>query len=470
MARAVPRESSGDTIVARATAAGDAAIAIVRVSGAGAHPIAGALFVADRPGAPPEVGRMVLGRLRDGASGVDLDRVLAVRWQAPHSYTGEDMIEFHLHGSSVLAEAVVSACQRAGARLARAGEFTRRAYLNGKLDLAQAEAVCDLIRARTEAAGRAALAQLNGGLSRRLEAVRARLVPVVAELEAHVDFPEEGLEFSTRSRLGAVVDSAIVELQELVAGARRGRFLREGARVVLAGPPNAGKSSLFNLLLRRERALVTPHPGTTRDALEAQVDLAGVPVTLVDTAGLRAHPEPIESMGIARAREEVLGADVVVFLIDASSAASAPEDYARLRELPHLVVANKVDLLGEEGRAGLERLAAQFSGSGRRAFVGLSVTARTGFEVFEEALARELTAAGLHESGSLVTNRRHATALEGALAGLQTAAEGLASELSPEFIVVDLTEAIAGIDAVTGREGLDEEVLDAIFSTFCLGK
>lgn len=466
MARAVPVETSRDTIVSRATAAGDGAIAIVRLSGNQSAPIAARLF---RPRAnisftQLQPGQLVLGKLSSHEQDNDLiDECLAVLWRAPHSYTGEDMVEFHVHGSHVIVARLIEASLAAGARIALPGEFTRRAYMNGKLDLAQAEAVCDLIASQTDAAGRAALAQLGGGLSRRIEALRARLVPVLAELEAHVDFPEEGLEFATRERLGKSVDGCIGELHELLESSRRGMYLREGARVVLAGPPNAGKSSLFNLLLRRERALVTPHAGTTRDTIEAQVELAGVPLTLVDTAGLRETPEEIEALGIEKTHEEIGGADLVLFLVDHQNPAEAFPEYERLRQLNHIVVINKSDLPGAAS-------AEQFFGHGRKQLLRISIRHREGIDELERALVEHFDAPGSTEVSGLVTNRRHADALRKAARALETAAEGIASELSPEFIVVDLTEAADSLDRITGRQTLDEDVLDAVFATFCLGK
>ncbi|MEQ8821506.1 MAG: tRNA uridine-5-carboxymethylaminomethyl(34) synthesis GTPase MnmE [Sumerlaeia bacterium] len=469
MARPLVSASNQDTIAARATAPGEGAIAVVRLSGPRARAIGARLF---RPASAAQgldrvaARQAVFGELiLPGERAELLDQAVATVWHGPHSYTGEDVVEFSIHGARVIVERLIGACVAEGARLAAPGEFTRRAFENGKLDLAQAEAVCDLIRSQTEAAGRAALAQLSGGLSRRLEGARQSLVPVVAELEAHVDFPDEGLEIATRERLSAAVEKAAGEIETLLESAGRGMALRDGARVVLAGRPNAGKSSLFNLLLRRERAIVSPHAGTTRDTVEAQVDLGGVAVTLVDTAGLREGAGEIEAIGIARTREELASADLVLFLADCTEVLGATRrEYDLTRAIPHIVVANKADA----GDA--LALESELKLPARRAFVALSVATRAGFEDLEAALIREVAHAASGEQGALVTNRRHVRALETALEALRGSLEGLASDLSAEFVVVDLTEAIAQLDAITGRQGLDEDVLDQIFSTFCLGK
>lgn len=460
MARAVSSQSERDIIVARATAPGDGAIAIVRASGPDLGALRSRVFAGDGE-SRVDPGRLVLGRLRS-ADGAAIDECLAVLWKSPRSYTGEDVLELHLHGSEAVVRQAIDACLAAGARIARPGEFTRRAFLNGRMDLVQAEAVCDLVRAHTDAAGRAALRQLDGGLSRILVAARERLVPVVAELEARIDFPEEGLEFETRGRLARELDAALADLRTLLDSSQRGKLLRDGARIVLAGPPNAGKSSLFNALLRRERALVTPHAGTTRDTIEAEIDLAGIPATLVDTAGLRDSPEEIEALGIDRARTELTGADLVLYVVDPGRPAEAAREYDAVRPLAHLVVLNKCDAVAGAAPPLPPALAALPG-------VRISATTREGLDALEREMVRRLGGASSGEA-AIVTNRRHAEALRESIDALQTAMEALASEMSPEFIVVDLVEAIAALDRITGRTALDEDVLDAIFGKFCLGK
>jgi tRNA modification GTPase len=468
MARVSPSHSDRDVIVAPATAPGASAVAIVRLSGPGTHELLKRLFRPNKEGrsfATSDWGRLVLGEVLNG-DGTVIDRCLAVAWRAPRSYTGEDTGEFHLHGSPSIVQRVVESALKLGARPARPGEFTRRAFLNGRLDLAQAEAVGELVQAETEAAARAALGRLRGGLSHRLVVLRAELIPVLAELEATIDFPDEGIEASTRQRLEQHIERALVGINALLESFKRGRVLREGMRVVLAGPPNAGKSSLFNLLVGRERAIVSPHPGTTRDTVEAQVEIAGVAVTLVDTAGLRALPEEIEAMGIAKTHEEIQSAALVLFVVDSTDPGSAREEYCKILAVPHLLVFNKTDRMPhneEESDQGLHP-------AGALGVVHLSTVTGAGFSQLEGLIRGRLGENPAEENNPLITSERHALDLGKARQALETVAKGIASALSPEFLALDLAEGLTHLDSITGRGGLDEEVLDAIFLQFCLGK
>jgi len=467
MARAIEHQSSKDTIVARATPNGDGAVAIVRLSGPVALTIADKIFLSagKRKLSTYSKREMVFGSVQDlqNQDSVPIDQGLGVYWLNPASFTGEDVVEFHLHGSSVIVSQVIQLCVKQGARLAKPGEFSKRAFENGRIDLAQAEAICDVVSSRTEQAGRVALQQLRGGLSEKLGVIREQLIPVIAELEAYVDFPDEGIEISARSRLGEVVDQQLENLKRWLASTQRGAFLRHGARVVLAGPPNAGKSSLFNAMLRRERALVTPHAGTTRDTLEADVDLEGVPLTLVDTAGLRKTVEEIEAMGIDRAREEFRQSNLILFVVDSSNPNEAVEEYESVSTHEHFVLYNKSDInkLNEQ---------TAFAGKGRRHAQNLSLKNEAGLAELEGKLIEFFGGKGTESEDLLITNARHRRAIEGAIEHLAIVAEGLSTDLSPEFILVDLTEAVSQIDSITGRASLDEDVLDQIFSQFCLGK
>lgn len=466
MARTVAAHGENDLIAAPATAPGAGAIAIVRLSGPGATDAAGRLF--SHPLSDAEAGSLTLGTLMHPATKEPIDRCMAVRWVAARSYTGEEVVEFHLHGSPAIVDRVMEACVGAGARVARPGEFTRRAFLNGKIDLAQAEAINDLARAQTDEARRAALAQLAGGLSAQLEAIRGELVRVTAELEAAIDFPEEGIEPASRTHLLAMLDAAATQLRRLLESFGRGRLLQRGARIVFAGPPNAGKSSLLNAILGRERAIVTPHAGTTRDSIEAVIDLEGIPVTLVDTAGLRANPEEIEALGIEKTREEMQAADLVLFMVDYRERDAAFGEYASIRHLDHLVVFNKAEHLAGilMGGGGFE------AGPGNRHGIHfVSARERQGIERLEQAMLEYLRGQGSEGGGNaVITSARHAEALRGAQGALSGAREGLAGGVSPELVVVDLQTAISSLDTITGRRELDEEILDMIFSRFCLGK
>lgn len=468
MARNTHIESESDLIVAPATAPGRGAIAIVRMTGKGSHEAAAVLSGRDDGSFEP--GRMVLVDLQYPNNGGSLDQALVVAWKGPRSYTGEDMVEFHLHGSPAVVDAIIEACRMVGARAAGPGEFTRRAFLNGKLDLAQAEAVQDLAISQTDEARRAALTQLQGGLSRLILSIRQDLVHLVALLEAAVDYPEEELPPTEKGEYLSRLHDARTQLSELEETYKRGRRLGEGARLVLAGPPNAGKSSLFNAFLRRERAIVSPHPGTTRDTLEATIDLKGIPVTLVDTAGLRDNPEEIEALGIQRTREAIEEADLALFLVDAgASPTEALQEYSQLHHLPHLLVYNKIDKLESGGT--LRVLETKFGEISGQRGLHLSTKTRQGLAELEEWILDELTG-GVSEGGSpvMLTSARHAEAIRHALESLEGAGAGLADGLSPEFVVLDLQETLSHLDAITGLRELDEDILDVVFSTFCLGK
>lgn len=470
MARNVTLSSARDLIVAIATAPGVGAIAIIRMSGAGAHAAASRIFrhgggTAD----PPPPAMMVLGTLLNPDTNLVVDRCLAVRWEAPHSYSGEDMVELQVHGSPAVCEAALQACIAAGARLAEPGEFTRRAFMNGKIDLAQAEAVSDLTRAQTEDARRVAITQLRGGLSEQLNAIRAKLVDVTAEIEARLDFPEEDLPPENRKALLASLDNAISGLQSLVASHKRGRRLQDGARVVLAGPPNAGKSSLFNALVGRERAIVSPHPGTTRDSIEATVEMGGMPVTLVDTAGLRSNPEEIEGLGIKKTHEEIEGADLILFIVDYRDRNAAFKEYRAIKDRDHMVIFNKAEHLVGVLIGGITEIDSQ--STPRHGVRFISARDRKGLDSLETAIVRELSGGAADDAGGVViTNERQAGALRRSAEAAENARALLAEEKPMELAVVDLSVALSEIDAITGKTQLDEDILDAVFSKFCLGK
>ena len=445
------------TIVALATPPGRAALGMVRVSGPLCREIARVLL-----GTELEPRRATPRPLR--RNGVVVDRVVATYWAGPSTPTGEDLLELTGHGSPELLREVVEAALEAGARPAAPGEFTRRAFVNGRLDLAQARAVGDLIAARAAAARSAALTRLSGGLSDALDAARAPLLELLAELEVRLDHPEEDLAPLPAAAADAALADAASRLERLIAGFARGRARREGARVGLFGSPNAGKSTLLNALLGRERAITAPEPGTTRDLLEEQAELAGLPVVLIDTAGLRdGASDPAEREGIARAERALESCEVAVLVVDAANpdgrdaAARETVAAAAARRGARLVVAlNKIDLAG--GSAGAE---------------GVRCSALTGQGVseLEAAIAAAASTAATDEGEALLDDARQTDALASALGELAAARAELAARPGAwEDRAADrLRRALALVGEARG-EGASDEVLDEIFSKFCVGK
>ncbi len=454
----MPPLALDDLIVARATAPGPAALAIVRLDGREARALTERMFMPrSGPGPTAHPRRMIFGQWRDPA-GETIDEGLCAYFRAPHSSTGNDMAEFYCHGGAVPARRLIEAALALGARLAEPGEFTRRAFLNGRLDLAQAEAVADLIEAQTDAAARLARGQLAGELSRRIEAVRAGLIDVAAEIEARLDFPEEEIGEGDRGHLLGALGRAAAEIAALLATRRRGRLLREGARVALAGCPNAGKSSLLNALARRERAIVTPHPGTTRDTIECTIDLAGMPLTLIDTAGLRASDEPIERLGIERSRREIEQADLVVLVRDTADPAREDDPVLAARP-PDLIVMNKIDLLPAGAGA---------ADSEQPPCIAISATRGDGLDRLERAIA-DCLMGGTGAEEAFAINLRHADLLARAATALTPARAALEADAWGELVMVDLREAIEALGEILGVETGDA-ILDRVFSAFCLGK
>lgn len=439
-----------ETIAAAATPAGGA-LAIVRVSGPKSRAVARDLLGLEAPVAKRATRR---GAVHDGRS---LDDVVAVFSAGPASATGEDMLELTCHGSPLVVRDLLDACVALGCRLAEPGEFTRRAFLNGRLDLAQAEAVADLGRARGAAARRAALARLRGGLSRRVESVRASLFDLLVAVEARLDHPEEELSALPVAETAAVVTRVRAETSVLLAGQERGRLLRDGARVGLFGRPNVGKSSLLNALLGRDRAIVSPRPGTTRDVLEESLELEGLPAVLVDTAGLREAPDEEEAEGVRRAEEALASCDVAVLVSDAGGPADdAAALFARARAAragaPIVAVWNKCDLAAPPAGA-------------------LAVSARTGEGLSALAAAVAAAAAPLDDEEAPACGARQQAALAAALEELDGAAADLAAFPGrwEDRLAARLRAADARLGEVLG-EGIGEDVLDAVFSRFCLGK
>jgi tRNA modification GTPase len=434
--------SDGDTIYALSTAPGRAGIAVLRLSGALAAPALAALA-----GAVPAPREARLVRLRDG--GEIIDRGLALYFPAPRSVTGEDVVELHVHGSRAVVAALFEALARHGLRLAEPGEFTRRAFLNGKLDLAAAEGLADLVAAETAMQRRQALHQLGGALGRLTEGWRTRLLAAQARLEAAIDFPEEDLPPGLWTRARAEAASLASEIDACLADGHRGERLRDGLAVAILGPPNVGKSSLMNALARREVAITAATAGTTRDVIEVALDLGGYPVLLADTAGLREAGDAVEEEGVRRARALAASADLKLVLIDATR----PEEAAALTGLidgDAILIANKIDLLPP--------------GAAPPPGIGLSVKTGAGLERLIARLGDEV-AKRLAAGAAVVTRARHRAALEACGAALQRF--GLATV--PELAAEDLRAAARALGRITGRVDV-EDMLDRLFAEFCIGK
>lgn len=456
--------SETDTIAACATPFGEGALAIIRLSG---HETSNIIARCFEPKNSPDVkyNYMTLGHLIDPSDNGIIDEVFCVRYGASHSYTCEEAAEIFCHGSPAIVGAILETLRRLGARPAEPGEFTRRAFLNGRIDLTSAEAVCDLIRSQTNKAARLAIRQLEGALKNRIDSVKHNIIAISAEIEARLDFPDDDLGETNRPRLIASIENTQKSIISIMEQGARTRIFQKGARVVLVGHPNTGKSSLFNALLRVERAIVTPHPGTTRDSIEATVDLSGCPVTYVDTAGIREAAGEIEHLGIERTKAEMNRADLILFILD-NSLPLLDEDvfiFQNLPSVPYILVLNKVDLPSQLSIE-KEPLAEKASRIAR-----VSALNGQGIEELEGGICRTLVAEPAGVEDALIINERHQALLEKAGDFLRRAADAIRSGIPDEMAMMDIREAHKAIAGITGEE-IDEEVLDLIFSQFCIGK
>ena len=445
--------SNTDTIAAIASAPGAAGVGVVRVSGPAVPAIAQALL-----GRAPAPRHAHFAAFRD-AGGDLIDRGLLLHFPAPASYTGEHVLELQGHGSAVLLDAVLRRVCGLGARLARPGEFTERAFLNGKLDLAQAEAVADLIAARSQAGARAALQSMEGVFSRRVEALLQSLVTLRVHIEAAIDFPEEEIDFLADPAITAQLENLRAELRELLAEARRGVRLNDGLKVAIIGRPNAGKSSLLNALAGSDRAIVTPIAGTTRDVLREHLDLDGIALELADTAGLRDTDDEVEREGVRRAHGELQRADVALLVTDAENVDADQRFFAELPPgVERVVLINKIDLDRTPARSGR-----------RDANHWLWASAKTGagLDALRKVL-RQLAGAGGGEGG-FSARRRHILALETVREHLDHTATVLATSRAGELAAEELRQAQQALGEITGSYTSDD-LLGAIFGSFCIGK
>ncbi len=457
-----------ETIAAIATAVGEAGIGIVRVSGPASVKIARAVFRNrnDNPVVTFDVRRMLYGKIVDPDSGEPIDEALCVYMQAPCSYTCEDVVEFQLHGGTAVVRRVLELLLKKGARLARPGEFTERAYLNGRIDLSQAEAVMDIIQAKTEAALKNAASQLSGNLSVRIAGIRKTLLDFLVHVEANLDYPEEDIAVFDVEVMQKTLLEAMQSIDRLLATAQKGKILREGLRTVIVGRPNVGKSSLLNALLGENRALVTEIPGTTRDSIEEYLNLRGIPLRIVDTAGLRESEDLIEQLGMQRTKEFLAGAALILFLVDASQPLTA-EDSAIFRSLPPvpvIVVVNKIDL----PQLSDSEAWAQMVGSNK--VVSLSAKERTGFDELEQAIEQLVfQGAAQNTEPVFINNSRHVENLNVAQEQLASSLAALQDGLPVDCAIIDLRAVLESLGQITG-ETVSDEVVREIFAKFCLGK
>lgn len=458
----------GETITAVATAVGEGAIGIVRMSGNKAIAIVSEIFkgIKDQNAADIDSQKMAYGHIVDSESKKAVDEVLVLIMRAPRSYTREDVVEIHCHGGVVPLRKILELTIRYGARLAEPGEFTKRAFLNGRLDLAQAEAVIDIIRAKTDASLRMALGHLAGALSEKIRILRYDILGMIANLEATIDFPEEDIEELTAHDVKIAVTLVIEEINHLLATKETGRILREGLETVIIGKPNVGKSSLLNALLKEKRAIVTDVPGTTRDIIEEFVNIRGIPLKIVDTAGIRETSDIVEKLGVEKAREYIATADLILLILDASLPLSA-DDREVLELLPGreaIVLVNKSDLPTHLSMDEVYTYVLD------KQVIKISVTESSGLEEVEQAIFDMVYSGQVQQKeGAFINNLRQADLLEQAKSHLVAVLLTIDDGMPPDCIVVDLRDSWEKLGEITG-DTVGGDIIEQIFANFCIGK
>lgn len=446
-----------EPIVAIATPYGEGAIGIIRLSGKNVLDIVKKFFKTKGQIKPRYAH---FGKLYD-EEGEELDEGILIYYKAPNSYTGEDLVELNLHGNPRILKRALEVFLKAGVRLAEPGEFTKRAFLNGKLDLTQAEAVAELISAKTELARKVALKQLQGELSRYIRPLRESLLELLAYIEADIEFDEEDIPTLTREQVLEMVERVTKGIKELLKTAKTGKFIREGIKLAIVGRPNVGKSSLFNALLKEERAIVTDIAGTTRDYIEETLQIREIPVKLIDTAGIRETEDVVEKIGVERSKQKIEEADLILFVVDASSKITDKDlkIYEEIKNKEHIIVANKIDL-------GIKADLEIFKG---KSIIKVSALKGEGLENLSEEILKKI-GLQLDESVNIYVSVRHETLLKKAKEVLEKFKEEYKiREISPEIAMLDLREAADYLGEILG-EITTEDVLGKIFSTFCIGK
>lgn len=451
-----------DTIVAVATAPGLGAIAVIRLSGPDAYPICNSLFPAK------DLTQQASHTLHFGSivsEGRIIDEVVVSLYKGPRSYTGEDVIEISCHGSPYIQQQIIDATVRSGARLAKPGEFTQRAFLNGKLDLTQAESVADLIASNSAASHQTAMQQMRGGFSKELHALREQLITFSALIELELDFSQEDVEFADRTGLYALVSNATGVLQHLIDSFRMGNVIKNGVNTAIVGKPNAGKSTLLNTLLNENRAIVSDIAGTTRDTIEEILNIEGILFRLIDTAGIRESLDTIESIGVQKTMEKIKEAGVVVYLFDVNelSATDIRKQISAFEadNINYLLVGNKTDITGETA------IRAKFADIPGILFISAKNHAH--IQDLKDALVHKVIAGDVNTEDTIVTNARHYAALQEVLKSLTDVKEGMDNGLPGDLLALDIRLCLHYLGEITG-EVTNEDRLDYIFSKFCIGK
>lgn len=449
-----------DTIVALATAPGLGAIAVVRLSGSKAIEITGSVF--SKKSLVHQASHTVhFGKLMNGSEVVD--EVVVSIYRAPKSYTGEEVVEISCHGAPMIQDQILQLMIQAGARMAKPGEFTQRAFLNGKLDLTQAEAVADLIASNTEAAKKTALYNLKGGFSTDLQVMREKLIKFSALIELELDFSQEDVAFANKKELEILVQQLQIKTQELLDSFKLGNVIKNGVQVAIVGKPNAGKSTLLNALLNENRALVSEIPGTTRDTVEEYLNIQGVLFKLIDTAGIRGATEDrIEQMGIEKSKEKIIGADIVLALFDVNDAGieQANTWQAEITKDKLILVGNKKDLLKDQSILHDSSLAE---------VVFISAKEKENIKALEDILYQKAVGDSIHKEGTIITNARHVSSLKKLMLALNDVETGLQQEATGDLLALDIRQALHYLGTITGQI-TNEDQLDFIFSKFCIGK
>lgn len=460
--------SSSDTIAAISTPPGEGGIGIVRLSGRDSLSIADRIFASPKGRQPSSCESHTVhhGHVKAARGGGMADEVLLTVMRAPRTYTSEDVVEINCHGGAISTKKVLETCLEQGARLADPGEFTRRAFLNGRIDLSQAEAVLDVIRSETDTSQRIAMQHLRGDLSGEIRALRDSIIDILSRIELGIDFSDEDVELSPAGDIQRRVEEVRQSVGELLETSGKGMILAGGASVVICGKPNVGKSSLMNVILRHDRVIVTPVAGTTRDIIEESINIAGVKVRISDTAGIIETRDRVEIEGIKRSREKLAAADIVVLMVDHSQPLSARDEeiYGTVADKKVIIVANKTDL-----KRGLDMKDAGKKFDGRK-IIEVSVLKKKGLEKIEDAIAGELFGGDIRMlEGPVVTNFRHKDLLEKSVQSMVRAVKVTGASYNGELLASDLNEAAHYLGMIVG-ESIEDDILDRIFSQFCIGK